>query len=80
MKSILARINKLVVGTTLILLTMIFGVEYSSMILLSLLAIPIIVAGMFDWHPSEFVLVKLFEKINKSLKENSTTPKTHKLA
>jgi len=66
MKNLIFRFNKIAFGSTLILLAMGFGDQYSMAILLSLAAIPIIFLGMFDWHPTEYVLDKIVAKIEKT--------------
>ena len=65
MTNLIIRANKIVIGSCLILATMLWNTSAEGIVVLPLIAIPIIVAGMFDWRPLEYVLGKLLE-ISKS--------------
>lgn len=64
---LISRMNKIATGTALIIFSMLFGDQYSFIILLSLAAIPIIFLGMFDWHPTEFFISKISEMAEKKM-------------
>lgn len=65
-----SRISKLLIGSTLILITL--TQEYTGLqgyALLSLFAIPFILSGLFDWRPLQYVLDKIELQTLLSLSE-----------
>lgn len=58
MYNLILRLNKIVVGSILIAIAMLFTTDVSGLSLLALAAVPIISLGMFDWHPLEFLVGK----------------------
>lgn len=65
MTHIFSRANKILVGTLLILSTMFWSSSVAGIVILPLIAIPIIISGMFDWRPLEYLVGKIIS-IGKS--------------
>ena len=64
MKISISRVFKLLSGSLMLLLVLNQGyLDTNSYTVLSLLAVPVIFAGLYDWRPLEFLSWKLMDKI-----------------
>lgn len=59
MTTLIHRSNKIIIGSALILAAMQWNSTLTGLAVLSLIAIPIIFSGMYDWRPLEYIISRL---------------------